>query len=49
MEFVGVKNIFDFIFPDEAIVGILKREALLVDRIAVIDFDAFLNEKARKP
>jgi hypothetical protein len=36
-EFVGVKNSFDFMNAGEDIPSILKREAMILDRIAVND------------
>src|SRR5215212_5826679 len=43
-EFVGIKNLFDLFFTD-SISARFKREALLVDRIGIIDLDVLLKTR----
>lgn len=48
MEFVGVKNQFDLIFAGDKLGGLLKQEALMLDRIAIPDFSLVLEGKDRR-
>lgn len=48
MEFVGVKNEFDLILAGDKLRGILKREALMLDRIAIPDFHLVLEDKNKR-
>jgi hypothetical protein len=43
-EFVGIKSLFDLVFTED-LSGQLKREALLVDKIAILDFEVVLRDK----
>jgi hypothetical protein len=48
-EFVGVKNSFDFMNFGECVPSILKREAIILDRIAVNDLGVLVKDDKDSP